>query len=145
MKENNNDELQFVVNQYKERHKNSDTAWNEFLGLSGLSTRTSSRRWLAAACIALAAIIAVAATIFIANRSKITPKTPSANKEKMVTDTLTKDSVQVKDSVKIFRFDNTPVNSALKDISNFYGVQLEASDTTKIYRGSLRLTMLTKP
>lgn len=145
MKENNNDELQFVVNQYKEGHKNSDTAWNEFLGLSGLSTRTSSRRWLAAACIAFAAIIAVAATIFIANRSKITPKTPSANKEKMVTDTLTKDSVQVKDSVKIFRFDNTPVNSALKDISNFYGVQLETSDTTKIYRGSLRLTMLTKP
>lgn len=72
MKENNNDELQFVVNQYKEGHKNSDTAWNEFLGLSGLSTRTSSRRWLAVACIALAAIIAVAATIFIANRNKIT-------------------------------------------------------------------------
>ena len=47
MKENNNDELQFVVNQYKEGHKNFDTAWNEFLGLlglSGLSTRTSSRR-----------------------------------------------------------------------------------------------------
>lgn len=49
MKENNNDELQFVVNQYKEGHKNPDTAWNEFLGLSGLSTRTSSRRWLAVA------------------------------------------------------------------------------------------------
>lgn len=44
MKENNNDELQFVVNQYKEGHKNFDTAWNEFLELSGLSTRTSSRR-----------------------------------------------------------------------------------------------------
>ena len=135
MKENNNDELQFVVNQYKEGHKNPDTAWNEFLGLSGLSTRTSSRRRLAAACIAFAAIIAVAATIFIANRSKITPKTPSANKEKMVTDTLTKVSVQVKDSVKIFRFDNTPGNSALKDVSNFYGVQLEASDTAKDISG----------
>lgn len=135
MKENNNDELQFIVNKYKEGHMDSDTAWNEFLDLSGLSTRISYRRWLAVACIALAAIIAVAATIFIANRNKITPKTPSVNKEKMVTDTLTKDTLQVKDSVRVFRFDNTPVNSALKDISNFYGVQLEASDTTKDISG----------
>lgn len=64
MKENNNDELQFIVNKYKEGHMDSDTAWNEFLDLSGLSTRISYRRWLAVACIALAAIIAVAANIY---------------------------------------------------------------------------------
>lgn len=139
MKENKDDELQFVVDNYKEGHKNSDTAWKEFLGMSGFSARTSGRRWLAAACITFAAIMAVAATVFISNRGNLKTTAPSVNKENVVSDSLTKDSVQVKDSVKVFRFDNTPVNSALKDISDYYGVQLEANDTTKDISGEFEV------
>lgn len=135
MKENKDDELQFVVDHYKEGHKNSDTAWKEFLGLSGLSVKTSNKRWLVAACITFAAIMAVAATVFIVHRGTIKPTAPSVNTEKVVTDSLKEDSVQVKDSVKVFRFDNTPVNLALKDISDYYGITLEASDTTKNISG----------
>lgn len=135
MKENRNDELQFVVDHYKVGHRDSDTAWKEFLRLSGLSRRTSNKRWLAVACIAFAAIMAVAATVFIVHRGTVRPTSPSVNTENVVTDSLKEDSVQVKDSVKVFRFDNTPVNSALKEISDYYGVQLEASDTTKNISG----------
>lgn len=135
MKENKDNELQFVVDNYKEGHKDSDTAWKEFLGLAGLYARSSGRRWLAAACITFAAIMAVAATVFIANRGNETTATPSVKTEKVVTDSLKEDSIQVKDSVKVFRFDKTPVNSALKDISDYYGVQLEANDTTKDISG----------
>lgn len=135
MKENKDDELQFVVDRYKEGHKNSDTAWKEFLDLSGLSGKTSSKRWLVAACITFAAIMAVAATVFIVHHGTIKPTVPSVNTEKVVTDSLKEDSVQVKDSVKVFRFDNTPVNVALKDISDYYGITLEASDTTKNISG----------
>lgn len=135
MKENKDDELQFVVDHYKEGHKNSNSAWKEFLGLSGLSGKTSNKRWLVAACITFAAIMAVAATVFIVHRGTIKPTAPSVNTEKVVTDSLKEDSVQVKDSVKVFRFDNTPVNLALKDISDYYGITLEASDTTKNISG----------
>lgn len=132
MKENNKDELQFVVDHYKEGHKDSCTAWKEFLGLS---LRPSGKRWLAAACIAFAAIIAVAATVFFTNRDKEIQTTPSVNRVKIVTDTLHKDSVLVKNGVKVFRFNNAPVNTALKDISNYYDVPLKASDTTKNISG----------
>lgn len=135
MKENKDDELQFVVGHYKKEHKDSDKAWKEFLRLSGLSARTHGRRWLASACITFAAIMAVAATVFIVKQGKMNPTTPSVNEEKLLTDTLKKDSMQVKDSVKLFHFNNTPVNSALKDISDFYDVQLKANDTTKNISG----------
>ena len=41
----------------------------------------------------------------------------------------------VKNGVKVFRFNNAPVNTALKDISNYYDVPLKASDTTKNISG----------
>lgn len=135
MKEKKEDELQFVVDHYKEGYKDSDTAWKEFLGLSGLSEKSSRKRWLVAACITFATIMAFAATVFIAHRSTLEPTHQPVNTETVATDTLAKDTTQIKDSVKVFRFDDTPVNEALKDISDYYCVPLEASDTTKSISG----------
>ena len=134
MKKNKEDELQFVVDHYKTGHKNVDNAWKEFKGMSGITQSGSRKRLLVAASIAFAAVMAVAATMFVV-RSKSSP-----NIERALPDTVSKaktDTVKTKKGPVVFYFDHTPVNAAIRKVSDYYGVSLTASDTTKMVTGEI--------
>ena len=140
MKKNKEDELQFVVDHYKTGHKNVDNAWKEFKGMSGITQPCSRKRLLVAASIAFAVVMAVAATMFVVrNFGNGSPKS-SPNTERALPDTVSKattDTVKTKTGPVVFHFDHTPVNAAIRKVSDYYGVGLTASDTTKMVTGEI--------
>ena len=140
MKKNKEDELQFVVDHYKTGHKNVDNAWKEFKGMSGITQSGSRKRLLVAASIAFAAVMAVAATMFVVRSIGNGSPKSSPNIERALPDTVSKaktDSVKTKKGPVVFYFDHTPVNAAIRKVSDYYGVSLTASDTTKMVTGEI--------
>ena len=47
------------------------------------------------------------------------------------------DTVKTKKGPVVFYFDHTPVNAAIRKVSDYYGVSLTASDTTKMVTGEI--------
>ena len=140
MKKNKEDELQFVVDHYKTGHKNVDNAWKEFKGMSGITQSGSRKRLLVAASIAFAAVMAVAATMFVVRSFDNGSPKSSPNIERALPDTVSKaktDTVKTKKGSVVFHFDHTPVNAAIRKVSDYYGVGLTASDTTKMVTGEI--------
>lgn len=140
MKKNKEDELQFVVDHYKTGHKNVDNAWKEFKGMSGITQPRSRKRLLVAASIAFAAVMAVAATMFVVRSFDNGSPKSSPNTERALPDTVSKaktDTVKTKKGSVVFHFDHTPVNAAIRKVSDYYGVGLTASDTTKMVTGEI--------
>ena len=140
MKKNKEDELQFVVDHYKTGHKNVDNAWKEFKGMSGITQPGSRKRLLVAASIALAAVMAVAATMFVVRSFDNGSPKSSPNTERALPDTVSKaktDTVKTKKGSVVFHFDHTHVNAAIRKVSDYYGVGLTASDTTKMVTGEI--------
>ena len=140
MKKNKEDDLQFVVDHYKTGHKNVDNAWKEFKGMSGITQSGSRKRLHVAASIAFAAVMEVAATMFVVRSiSNGSPKS-SPNIERPLPDTVSKaktDTVKTKKGTVVFHFDHTPANAAIRKVSDYYGVGLTASDTTKMVTGEI--------
>ena len=140
MKKNKEDELQFVVDHYKTGHKNVDNAWKEFKGMSGITQPGSRKRLLVAASIAFAVVMAVAATMFVVRSFDNGSPKSSPNTERALPDTVSKaktDTVKTKKGSVVFHFDHTPVNAAIRKVSDYYGVGLTASDTTKMVTGEI--------
>ena len=140
MKKNKEDELQFVVDHFKTGHKDVGTAWKEFTGMSGITQSGSRKRPLVAASIAFAAVMAVAATMFVVRSIGNGSPKSSPNIERALPDTVSKaktDTVKTKKGPVVFYFDHTPVNAAIRKVSDFYGVSLTASDTTKMVTGEI--------
>ncbi len=140
MKKNKEDELQFVVDHYKTGHKNVDNAWKEFKGMSGITQPRSRKRLLVAASIAFAAVMAVAATMFVVRSFDNGSPKSSPNTERALPDTVSEaktDTVKTKKGSVVFHFDHTPVNAAIRKVSDYYGVGLTASDTTKMVTGEI--------
>ena len=140
MKKNKEDELQFVVDHYKTGHKNVDNAWKEFKGMSGITQPGSRKRLLVAASIAFAVVMAVAATMFVVRSFDNGSPKSSPNTERALPDTVSKaktDTVKTKKGPFVFHFDHTPVNAAIRKVSDYYGVGLTASDTTKMVTGEI--------
>ena len=140
MKKNKEDELQFVVDHYKTGHKNVDNAWKEFKGMSGITQSGSRKRLLVAASIAFAAVMAVAATMFVVRSIGNGSPKSSPNIERPLPDTVSKaktDTVNPQKAPVVFHFDHTPVNATIRKVSDYYGVGLTASDTTKMVTGEI--------
>lgn len=140
MRKNKEDELQFVVDHFKTGHKDVGTAWKEFTGMSGITQSGSRKRPLVAASIAFAAVMAVAATVFVVRSIGNGSPQTSPHPERVIPDIVSKakaDTVKTKKRTVVFHFDHTPVNAAIRKVSDFYGVSLTASDTTKMVTGEI--------
>ena len=140
MRKNKEDELQFVVDHFKTGHKDVGTAWKEFTGMSGITQLGSRKRPLVAASIAFAAVMAVAATVFVVRSIGNGSPQTSPHPERVIPDTVSKakaDTVKTKKRTVVFHFDHTPVNAAIRKVSDYYGVSLTASDTTKMVTGEI--------
>ena len=93
-----------------------------------------------AASIAFAAVMAVAATMFVVRSFDNGSPKSSPNTERALPDTVSKaktDTVKTKKGPVVFYFDHTPVNAAIRKVSDYYGVGLTASDTTKMVTGEI--------
>lgn len=135
---NHKDELQFVVDRYREGHKNAHEAWRAFERLSGKDRANTMKRRLVAASIAFAAIIAAAATVYViktkfGGEEKSMPTTEQIRHQDNAANAT--DSVVKKQPTTVFLFNQTPINEALNKISTHYGVRLVTNDSTKKVTG----------
>lgn len=108
--------------------------------MAGITQAGSRMRPLAAASIALAAVMAVAATVFVVSNIGNGSSQTSPHPERVIPDTVSKaktDSVKPTKRTVVFHFDHTPVNVAIRKVSEYYGVRLAASDTTKMVTGEI--------
>lgn len=130
----NDDELQFVLDHYKPGCLDTERAWQRLQDTPGMR-RHARRRFAVAMAWAAAFGLAAAAGITGYSVYMLSPDhAPHGN----VAVPIRSDSTQCDaDTTDIFYFDNTPVNEALGAISQQYGVQLSASDTTKRVSGEI--------
>lgn len=138
MNENNEKELKFVVKNYRQGRLNTENAWTKFSEISGITNKEKQWKKYSVAvsliffiCAAMACII-----IFKEKHSDF-----YQNKEK--TETVRhKQNVYMEKAAgtKVFTFDNTPINIALKEISDYYGCELTTEDSTKCVSGEIEST-----
>mgnify|MGYP006920942880 CR=1 FL=1 len=136
MNENNEKELKFVVKNYRQGRLNTEKAWDKFSEISGVANRKRQWRKYSVAASFTFFICAAMACIII---FKETPSGVHKNKEK--TEKVPhKQDVHSEKETKVFTFDNTPINIALKEISDYYGCELTAEDSTKCVSGEIEST-----
>ncbi len=138
MNDNNDKELEFVAKSYKQGRLDTDKAWVKFSKATGIVRKKRQLKKYAVAvsltffiCAAMACIV-----IFKEANSKV-----HQNKEKT-------EAVRHKQNVhsrkakrtKVFSFENTPINIALKEISDYYGCELTTEDSTKCVSGEIEST-----
>ncbi len=130
----NYDELRFVVKHYKPNCLDTKRAWQRFKAMRGVDT--SNRRKIAiAASIILAVGIAVAAGI-IGYHNYMLPQKPISKPIPVDTAYVIEDYEEC-DTTDVFRFDHTPINQVLGELSRHYNINLYASDTTKSVTGEI--------
>ena len=123
----NDDELRFVVKHYKPNCLDTKRAWQRFKAMRGVDT--SNRRKI------LAVGIAVAAGI-IGYHNYMLPQKPILKPIPVDTAYVIEDYEEC-DTIDVFRFDHTPINQVLGELSRHYHTQLSASDTTKSVTGEI--------
>lgn len=130
----NDDELRFVVKHYKPNYLDTKRAWQRFKAIRGVDT--SNRRKIAvAASIILAVGIAVAAGI-IGYHNYMLPQKPTPVDTAYVIE-IYEECYEECDTTDVFRFDHTPINKVLGELSRHYNTNLSASDTTKSVTGEI--------
>lgn len=131
----NDNELKFVVEKYKQGRLNTDKAWTKLTEQTGTDQRGKHwRKYAVAASISLFFGVAFACIMIPKERTGIEPK----NEDRTATEHHTKAvASNMPFKVKVFSFDNTPINIALKEISQYYGCKLSCSDSTKCVSGEI--------
>lgn len=132
VKDIDNAALEFVVVHYQEGHLNIDAAWHGFKTQTGKYGRRDYRH---VASIALGVIFLTTAACGIYFNSRISQSIDTSDVS------CKADCVDVRsvDSVKIFSYDNCPINKVLKDVSDYYGVHLSTNDSTKNVSGEIEM------
>ncbi len=130
MKHVNEDELQFVAKHYKEGRLNKYVAWKKVQQRKGKRLHSDWRRYAVAASVLLVASIALGGVWWMYKYEMHESQNVMPLQEKKA------------DSAKVFYYDKMPVNNVLKDLSDYYGVMLVASDTTKCVSGELEASSL---
>lgn len=141
MKQREDKALQFVVNHYREHRLDGRRAWCLFrekhpdmATLQGYSMRF---RWVAAvACVFVAVIVVAWGAYYVGHHSpsptpRVSPYEQNTDSGRHTTDTLT-----------VFRYNHTPINRVLQDLSNHYGVSLSVNDTTQCVTGEIEAVSL---
>lgn len=111
--------LDFVLRYYQEGKLNTQEAIRR---IAPRRERRSVRRWVAVAA-SLAALAVIAATLTIGPLSG--SKAPSAENSQPAA------TLQQPPRPASFHFDDTPLPEVLQTMGDFYGVRLEADDSTK--------------
>ncbi len=138
MNENNEKELEFVIKNYRQGRLNTEKAWTKFSEISGIAKREKKWEKYSVAASLTFFICATMACVIIFTE---TPSGVHQNKGK--TEAVHhKQNVHSKKAMgtKVFTFDNTPVNIALKEISDYYGCELTTEDSTKCVSGEIEST-----
>lgn len=135
MKNINDDELRFVLSHYRRGRLDTRRAWRRFQEARGMRPASRLRRIAMAASVAVAVGIAVAAGM-IGYRHYFLPQ--KAKPAVVPADSaVTVYERNEADTTCVFRYDNTPINSVLGELSRHYRVSLAASDTTKSVSGEI--------
>lgn len=125
--------LDFVVKHYEENHLNVDVAWRKFAMLTEKNLQRDFRA-VAAAIAGIVFIVAAACGILMTtNMIKEKNEDENVNKVESV-------KPEKKEAVKVFKYDNSPINDVMDDVSKYYGVHLEANDTMKRMSGEIEMT-----
>lgn len=135
MNNTNDDELQFVASHYKRNCLDTRRAWRRLQTRRGNGRQALTRRIAVAASVVAAVGIAVAAGIF-GYRNYMLPRKPMPTVIPADTATATYEKSE-SDTTDVFRFDHTPINQVLDELSRHYNRQLTASDTTKSVSGEI--------
>ena len=133
----NDDELQFVAKHYKPNCLNTNRAWQRFKRISGTQQHYNRRKIAVAASITFAVGIAVAAGI-IGYHNYMLPQKPIHNK--ILADsaiTIITYEHEECDTTDVFRFNHTPINEVLNELSRHYNTKLTTNDTTKSVSGEI--------
>lgn len=142
MKKINEEELRFVVRHYQTGRFDGRKAWFKFRQQHPACRRslwqlTTKRHWAVAATIVSAVIAVMALGIYHYSHSISSPLPPVVPYNQQ-TDSVDKQS----DSIRVFRYDNTPINIVLRDVSDYYGTTLTVNDTTRCVSGEIEATSL---
>lgn len=135
MKEKGNQSFRFVMKHYEDGKMNSQEAYHKVMRRTKHTTGGSAhkfwkvqwrRHWAGVA--ASFVMLAVFATTVV--------WTSQTSKEEAVVESR-KIAPRQAGEIRTFHYDATPINTVLNDLSAYYGVALEASDTTKCLSGDL--------
>ena len=132
MKTPKDKELDFVLQHYEEKRFSPDEAMNK-IGVGRPARRIALRRIVAVAA-SLLCLVAMAAVVswqlgVWGGAEPVTENSQPVNAE--VTATASADDKAVPN----FHFDDTPLPEVLAEIGQYYGVNLQASDTTRHLTG----------
>lgn len=136
MNQINDDELRFVLRHYRRGRFDASRALKRLRAARGRRHDIRLRRVAVAAAVAAAIGVAVAAAIAGYRHYRIRQAAPAPAMPIVVADT-TISSYTEADTVDVFRYDRTPINSVLQELSRHYGVELAASDTSKSVSGEI--------
>lgn len=135
MEKLNGNDLEFVVESYKQGRLNTDEAWTKLSVLTGINRQGKHwKKYAVAASVSLLFGVAMACLVIPKEKAGISSNEKSTPKKEKYTNAVT-NCRSVK--AKVFFFDNTPVNKALKEISQYYGCELTCNDSTKFVSGEI--------
>lgn len=137
MKTINEDELRFVAKHYKGGRLNTAKAWKKYRTLSGQTERGKMKRFAIAASILFMATMAIACIYWTQNH-----RIPISHDTEETVPMDTTENMKKINNIKVFRYENQPINYVLKDLSQYYGHKLSANDTTKHLTGELQADSL---
>ena len=125
--------LEFVAAHYKVDHIDVDAAWHRFKIQTGRYNRRNYRHVVAAA-LGIVVIVAIASSLYLSNR------TPQSTGSVDVPCGIDSVETHCNESIKVYKYDNCPINKVLYDVSNYYGVHLVANDSTKYMSGEIEMS-----
>lgn len=135
MNEIKEDEFRFIAKHYKEKRLDTDKAWARLLVHTG-KRACGHRKWMVAASVIMVIGIAMACAVIGSRRSvPPAPAHPTDSIKHLADSIVRREAV---DSVKVFHFQDEPVNRVLNEVSQYYGKNMVASDTAKRVSGDIQ-------
>lgn len=139
--ENNDKDLEFVSRHYKENRLDTDKAWEQLAGRTGMPKprRTIYRKAIAAsAAVVLGFSMALAfdwISIFPARQS-------TEPAEVVAAEPVARPIIEAKDSTVLLRYDNEPVGKILRELSAYYSKNVTTADSTRCVSGEIEASSL---
>ena len=137
----NDKDLDFVARHYKEDALSPGQAWQTFTRRTGYKpSRSTSRRWIAAACVAAVFTTAIAGALWLSHQSNppstttaVTTPLPSAPDYRIL---------QQKTGGIILRYNKEEIGNVLKELSTYYGKTLSTTEPERRISGEIEATSL---
>lgn len=133
MKDFEEKELTFVAKYYQEGRMDVDKAWKCFSRRTKRRSRMIYHRIAVAAVVLLLVNIAVAA-LWLGHKGHFTSSAVPEVSPQIV------EAESPKDTMRVFHYNHTPIRQVLTELSETYGVELEANDTTQCVTGEFEVS-----